>query len=274
MLITTVSRLEFMDFQFREVPRWTSAIREVRFRQAFHHALDRESLTDVMNMGLGGAAANAFIQPTDPNFAEVDRAVAMYPYDPARAVALLTEAGLRRAGADGLFADNAGQPVQFEMWRSPGPDAETEVLPLVGNLKAIGIDATPLIYPAARSRDNEFQASYPGGVLTNRVITPDFFLWTSPNVATPENRWQGSNRGSLMDPQVDRLAARLLGAVRPAEIRQVNVELHRYMSQNALFVPLYYPPDILIARSGVKGLIGRYSYPAHSWNIYEWEPPA
>ena len=53
----------------------------------------------------------------------------------------------------------------------------------------VGIDATPFIYPAARSRDNEYLASYPGGNIGNRVITPDFFLWTSVNAASPDNRW-------------------------------------------------------------------------------------
>src|SRR5207249_6201859 len=54
----TESRLEYMEFQFREVPNWPSALTDLRVRQALLHALDRKGLSDTLNESLGGSPAD------------------------------------------------------------------------------------------------------------------------------------------------------------------------------------------------------------------------
>src|SRR5439155_340300 len=84
--------------QFREVPGWTRAVSDLRVRRALMHAIDRQTMTDVVNLGLS-PPADVYVAPADPLFPDVDRAVSKYPYDPNRAASLLTEAGWQRPPA-------------------------------------------------------------------------------------------------------------------------------------------------------------------------------
>lgn len=82
----TESRLQHMDFQFRQVPSWQPALADVRVRQALVYGLNRAGLVELMNQGLGGSVANTFVVlPTESVFREVERATTRYPFDPTRA---------------------------------------------------------------------------------------------------------------------------------------------------------------------------------------------
>jgi hypothetical protein len=62
----------------------------------------------------------------------------------------------------------------------------------------------------------------------------------------------------------------VLTALTPQASLDANVSLHKRVTEIVGMGPLYYPVDIIIARNNVKGPVGHYLYPAHSWNIYEW----
>ena len=81
----------------------------------------------------------------------------------------------------------------------------------------------------------------------------------------------GSNRGSFKDQEVDRLHDLVLASVKPEPRRQAEVALHRRMSEILPMGPIYYPVDVVMSRNNVKGPIGHYTYPATSWNVFEWE---
>lgn len=70
------------------------ALSNVLVRQAINHAIDRQSLVDAV-WGGKGELIGSMVSPTDAWFEDLSQA---YPYDPARATQLLTEAGY----ADGL----------------------------------------------------------------------------------------------------------------------------------------------------------------------------
>lgn len=73
---------------------------DIRVRQAIAHAIDRETIADIQNLGLGGPAYQLVPETSmayDPALDEI------YPYDPDRARELLAEAGY----ADGLSIESA-----------------------------------------------------------------------------------------------------------------------------------------------------------------------
>lgn len=92
-------RLKFLEFQYREVPNWQRVVADVRVRRALIHAIDRDSIADVMTFGLGHRA-EAWVLPTDPLAPQIDRAVTRYPFDPQRAASLLADAGWRMQPRD------------------------------------------------------------------------------------------------------------------------------------------------------------------------------
>jgi peptide/nickel transport system substrate-binding protein len=103
--------------------------REVR--QAVAYAINRTQLATLVTRGPGVAGSPGVVPPGDPWYTPDVR---RYPFDPARARAMLRDATLPRTGA--------GQPrpasVQFELLASPSP-----LIPLVQQaLRDVGIEVT------------------------------------------------------------------------------------------------------------------------------------
>ncbi|MBH0117486.1 ABC transporter substrate-binding protein [Salinibacterium sp. NG253] len=69
----------------------SDAFSDVRVRQAVMYAVDRQAVLDTVNSGYG-SLIGSMVPPTDPWFD--DSLVDLYPYDPAKAEALLAEAGV------------------------------------------------------------------------------------------------------------------------------------------------------------------------------------
>ncbi|CAH2599003.1 ABC transporter substrate-binding protein [Rhodovastum atsumiense] len=64
---------------------------DIRVRRALAHAIDRQALIEGAMSGVGTPIGSHYV-PTDPGYVDLTGA---YPYDPARARALLAEAGVR-----------------------------------------------------------------------------------------------------------------------------------------------------------------------------------
>jgi ABC-type transport system substrate-binding protein len=264
----TASRVQHMDFQFREVPNWQPALSDLRVRQALLHAMDRAGLNDVANERVGGSVADAFILPNDEFFPDVDRAVTKYPYDMTRAGALLADAGFRRAGTEGRLTSAAGQPLTVEVWATF--DAQNLGQVIARNWQDAGVDASVFVVPANRAADGEFRTSFTGVSLSNRPALTSFFAWTSNQLPNERNRFSGGNRGSWSNPETDRLYDAVVQARGKEDSRQAMVALNRQITANLGTSFLFYPADVVMMRSNVTGPIGHNRYPATSWNVFEW----
>jgi peptide/nickel transport system substrate-binding protein len=64
---------------------------DVRVRRALAYAIDRRALIEAVMSGYGAPIGSHYV-PTDPGYVDL---TGVYPYDPARAKALLAEAGVR-----------------------------------------------------------------------------------------------------------------------------------------------------------------------------------
>ncbi len=262
--------LRYMEFQFREVPGWQQAITDLRVRRALMHAADRAGIVDAATDGLG-RVGDAFIVSNESIFPEVDRVVTKYPYDPRRATELLAEAGWRAPQAGAPLTNAVGQPLELDVWSTAG-GGETEVSILAANFRTVGIGSKEYLIPAARQRDNELRTSFPGTATTSRTTNLENFVFTSAHVPKPEQRWQGPNRGSFIDPEVDRLYELAVRSVSQDERRQAIVGLHQRMTEQLGIGPLYFDPRILLAWNRLKGPVGNFSgQQGITWNIYEWE---
>ena len=264
-------RLRYMAFQFREVANWQRAVTDARVRQALLHAVDREGLVEALNYGLG-SPAHMFMAPSEPGFAETDRVITRYPFDRGRASNLLADAGWRRANPDGPVIGPAGQTLDIEVWTTAGGTGDAEAAILADNFKAVGINSSIFLVPSARQRDNELRTSFPALETTARSISPDNFVFTSALAPTPEARWQGPNRGSFRDAEVDRLHGVVLTSFDAGERQRATVDLHRRMTEIVGIGPLYYDVEVILARNTVKGPVGNYGpQQGISWNIFAWE---
>jgi peptide/nickel transport system substrate-binding protein len=261
------TRMRWMEFQYREVPNWQRAVTDPRVRQALIHAIDRPAIAEVMTGGLG-RAGEAWVLPGDPMFAEIDRAITKYPYDPQRAAVLLGEAGWRiRAGS--LLTDAEGKTLDVEMnGGSTGPQIASII---ADNWKATGVNSSVATVPPALSRDPVFRATFPASHIGEVPITPFTVRFVQAQIADPP-RTIGWNAGGFSDPEVERLNDLVLTTLDAGVRRTTFVALNKRLSDLAAYAPLYHPVELFVARSRVKGPVGEYAgQQSITWNIFEWE---
>jgi peptide/nickel transport system substrate-binding protein len=264
---TWQTNLVFVDFQFREVPGWQRAVADQRVRQALMHALDRDGIAEVINLGLA-PKAEAFIAPSDLAFADVDRAITKYPYDPARAGMLLADAGWRRPRDGAPLANAAGQPLEIDIWS----DREQEVSIIADSWKAAGVTSTPVRVPTARRNDQEFRNHFPGAQVGNNTIAPEDLHTVAAKLPKAELAWLGSNRGSFVDADVERFHSLILTSFNEQERRQAVIGMHRRLTELVAFGPLLYQAELIAAKQKVKGPSGTVgAQTGITWNVYEWE---
>jgi peptide/nickel transport system substrate-binding protein len=197
-------------------------LRDIRVRKAIMHAIDREAMVKTI-VGEGARVLHALCFPSQ--FGCIDEKAPRYAYDPAKAKALLAEAGY----PNGIDLDFYGYQDRNH----------TEAM--VGYLRAVGIRANLrfMQYPAVRDavRAGKAPLSHQtwGSFSINDVsaATPVFFKGTLDDVARdPEIRDLLDRGDSSADPIVRKEAyAKALGLI----------------SERAYALPLYSLPALYAA---------------------------
>jgi peptide/nickel transport system substrate-binding protein len=114
--------------------RW---FRDTRFRQAIAFAIDR---TAIVKATLSGEGSPQFGFVTSSNEKWHNPNVPQYPFDPAKARALLKQLGIEDRNGDGLLEDADGTPVEFELNTNAGNSRREKGSVLVQqDLKNLGI---------------------------------------------------------------------------------------------------------------------------------------
>ncbi|OPY89426.1 MAG: Oligopeptide-binding protein AppA precursor [Syntrophaceae bacterium PtaU1.Bin231] len=97
-----------------------------RVRQAITYAIDREEIIRGVLLGLGKPAAG----PLKPGTWAHNDNLKPYPYDPARAKALLAEAGWKERNAEGILTRD-GQPFAFEILTNQGNEVRAKCAEII-----------------------------------------------------------------------------------------------------------------------------------------------
>jgi peptide/nickel transport system substrate-binding protein len=190
--------LQFDDFSFFYLGynNRLAAFHEPLTRRALTMLLDRQSIVDRLFAG-GGRVLSG---PWPHALSAYDPSILPYPFDPARARLLLTEAGWKR-DTRGLV--RAGARFQFELLYSAGSNISREVAELAAeDFRAAGIECRPLPVEWAsltkRMDSGAFEA-----VLASWAndLSPDLYECWHSSQAPPV----GMNNLSYRNPNADRL---------------------------------------------------------------------
>jgi peptide/nickel transport system substrate-binding protein len=176
---------------------------DVRFRRAVSHAVDRKNIASNVWLGLA-TPLHGFVTPG--NHAWVANDLPTYEYDPAKARALLAEAGFTtRGGADGpeLF-DAKGNRVEFTILAPAGTKTRVDsALVVQEDLKRLGmnVQVAPIDNRGVSQRVAEtydYEAVFFGTLVSEpdpssysdvlRSNSPTHF-W-HPNQTTPATDWE------------------------------------------------------------------------------------
>ncbi|WP_431270711.1 peptide ABC transporter substrate-binding protein [Dankookia sp. P2] len=178
---------------------------DVRVRQALLLAIDRAQIVARLFEGRQ-TVAHGSVNPLDPMH---DPAVPQWNFDPARAAALLEQAGWAR-GPDGIRRNAAGERLQIELMTTAGNRAREAVQQVLqGMWRQAGVEARirnepPRVFFAETLSKRKSQ----GAALFAWISAPESVPRSnlhSEEIPTEARNWSGQNYPGYRNPEMDAL---------------------------------------------------------------------
>jgi peptide/nickel transport system substrate-binding protein len=256
-----------VEFQYRDVPNHQVAVVDRRVRAALMHAVDKDAMAEAITGGFA-PAADTFFSKKSPLYPRLDQVITKYPYDLRRTEALLGEAGWTKR-ADGMYRNQAEQTLDVDLWITAAN--EDQAIIVANDWKRAGVNAAPFVIPRARNDDAEFRISYPAAFIatSGKPLLADSM--NSRELPTAENAYSGGNRGSYVNPEVDRLFDALFVTLDSGQRDNMMVELERILTFD-VGGHLYYLSEIAAGRTALKGPKEFAATEAnyYSFNVWDW----
>jgi len=228
---------------------------DIRVRRALLLGIDRQSAVDKL-MGGRVPVANSFVSPLEPTYSAD---VPAYPYDPARAAALLDEAGWKPA-ADGIRRNAAGQRLSLEFSTSTGVRSR-ELLQQVmqSEWRQIGIETVirnqpPRTLFGETLKHRSFQGLAMFAWSSSIESTPRQILH-SGQIPTAANNWGGGNYTDFRDAQMDADIDAMEQELDPAKRRVLWAEMQRIYAEQLPVLPLFFGSEAHVWPLWLKGVV-------------------
>jgi len=220
---------------------------DLRVRRALNHAVDVPSMIKEVLQGYAAPATGQF----PPSSWAYDASVKPYAYDPAKARALLAEAGFK-PGADGILVKD-GRPFTFTIRHDVANQTVKDTAVIVQEyLKRVGVDARlePLDWPTFVKK--LFASEFEGIVVnwTNHH-DPDPFAYTIWH----SSQWKGRNFAHYKNARVDELLEQARRTAVMAERKKLYGDFSKVLMEDAPYVFLYFPQQVYVTRQGYEGFV-------------------
>lgn len=213
-------------------------------RQALSYAVDRQAIIDGALAGRADVA-NSPITPVLAAFHNDN--VESYKYDPAKAAALLDQAGWKR-GAGGIRAKD-GKPLKLTIDVDAGNTTREQLALVVqDNWKKVGVDASihsgdfAALVARTRAKPSDLQA-----FVSWWITAPD------PDIASYYGSNQTLNVFSYSNPQVDKLLEEGRRTINADQRAKIYKDAQVLIAQDAPCVYLYYVREIETVSTRLRG---------------------
>lgn len=241
-----------------------------RVRQALLLAADRKQIVERLYGGQQQVADGN----THPRDAMHDPEVPRYPFDPARAAALLEEAGWR-PGPGSIRRNAAGETLSLEFMTTAGNRAREQVQQiLAGMWRSVGVET--------RIRNEPPRVFFGETVTKRRFGGLALFAWVSSPENVPrtlfhsdeipraERNWSGQNYTGYRDSEVDRLIEAIPVELDAEKRRPLWSELQRRIAADLPALPLWHRSDAHVWPRWLEGVTptGHQNY-SSLW-VTEW----
>ena len=237
---------------------------DVRVRRAFSHAINKQEIVDAVLFGLGRPAEG----PYRPGTAWMNEKLQPYEFDPAKARALLAEAGWTDSDGDGIL-DKNGKPFSFKILTNQNEQRLKTATMIQKRLRDIGVDAQLRVLEwSAFINDfidkRRFEVIVLGWSLS---LDPDQFpMWHSSQTGYKKFNFVGYN-----NPEVDDLLEKGRRTFDVAERKRMYDRLQEILYEDQPYTFLYVPEATPIVAARIHGI---EEAPAGiSWNFPFWYVP-
>jgi peptide/nickel transport system substrate-binding protein len=231
------------DYAYVGINMRDEALKDRRVRHALGYAIDRQAIVDHLRRGLARPAVG-ILPPASWAF-EPD--VFQFDHDPARARALLDEAGYPDPDGEG-----PAPRLRLTLKVSTNEFARLQAAVIQEDLKQVGIDLDVRSYEFAtlyadvlKGNFQLFSLQYVG------VSDPDMLRRAFHSKQMPP---VGFNRGYYENVAVDRLIDEASSAPDDVTRRRLFGEAQRLIAEDAPYISLWYKTNVAVYRAGLEGV--------------------
>jgi len=246
-------------------------LKDKRVRQALAHSINRDELSQKLFYGKQPVAHTWLPERHEGYNANVRK----YNYDPARARALLQEAGFTM-GSDGIMRDARGRRFEMTIMTTAGNAVREQVQQVMKeSMRAVGIDlridnrpAGVLFGQTTRHREFPYMVMY-AWVMSPLTLPHSF--WNTDQIPTAQNSWEGSNYPGWRNAENDKLNNEILQEIDAGKRVALLKKQQEIWAEELPAIPLYFRLQLNTANKRLQnvkpaGLSGTYV----NWNSQEW----
>jgi peptide/nickel transport system substrate-binding protein len=245
-------------------------LQDRRVRQALLYGLDREAMSRQLFDGRQ-QVADSFVNPLDWIWAK--DGVARYPHDPAKAKALLDEAGWK-APRGGIRSNDKGEKLSLELMTTAGNRNRELVQQVIqSQWRQIGVEA--------RIKNEPARVLF-GETMRKRNFALAMYAWLSTPESAPRstlrsdeipsaaNNGGGQNYPGFRNAEMDRLIDRIEVELDRPKRAALWQRAQAIYAEELPVLPLYFRADTYILPKWLKGVRPTgHSMPTTDW-IEEW----
>jgi peptide/nickel transport system substrate-binding protein len=265
---TTFAETPSMNYEHLTFNTARPPLDDVRVRRALCYAFDEARVFRTVYHSLGGQNPTSF----GPGMLGYDPSIHYYPYDPAKAAALLDAAGWK-LGPDGIRMKN-GVPFTFAISTSAGNKLREELEVILQNAwTAVGAQVTVKNYPASTffAPKEEDGPLYSGrtdvSIYTDTHTAPD--PDDESNFAPDQLPPAGQNTSFFRSAEAGRLIAAGLASYDPAVRAPIYRRLGRLQIDEVPMYTLQWEPQITSANIDLHG-VEPNAVDSDLWNVASW----
>lgn len=234
-----------LDYMYLGLNLRDPVLADRRVRQALAYAVDTDAIVEYLRRGLA-TPATGLIPPQAWAYAPDIR---RYPHDPARAAALLDEAGYPDPDGDG-----PRPRLRLVLSLGTADEVRLQAAVIQQDLRRVGIDLelrslefATLFADVIKGNYQLVQMQWAGGAL----VDPDILRRVFHSQQVPP---AGFNRGHYSNPEVDRLIDLASEAGDEAQRRAYFADAQRIIAEDVPYVSLWNRTNVAVAQPRVTGL--------------------
>lgn len=232
-----------------------------RVRQALLAAVDRDAVVEAASFGAWKAAG--YLTPSTPDYDQ--SAQAGFVFDPARANALLDEAGWSARDADGIRLKDGKRLTAFAPTDGSNQTRRRLSELVQAAAKDVGIDIRIDLLPWQQNSEKMLSGDYDifAGLWSSNTADMLWLRYASANIPTPA--LFGQNVAKHSNPDFDALVEAARGENNPETRRKLYADAQKILIESVPSIPLYGDPRNATYPQTVHGVKFDYAYLQPYW---------
>jgi peptide/nickel transport system substrate-binding protein len=248
---------------------------DIKVRQAFNLAIDRENIATQLYGKTGKAATNFLISPNLYNSPNTRS-----QFNLEQAAKLLEEAGWKDTNNNNI-RDKNGVEMKVIFQSSVNPARQKTQELIAQSLTKLGvevelksIDASIMFSGEPGNTDTVARFYADLQMFTTGNVSPDpqiyMKIYTCKERATPENNWSGTNYARYCNPQYDKLWEQAAKELDPQKRTQLFIQMNDLLVNDVAVMPIVHRADVVATSNQLMG-VDITPWDRKTWNIAQWK---